>query len=179
MLDRVVEAYGFTMKMQLADHLKIAASSLSARYKRDTFPADIVIQCVFETGANLEWLTTGQGKKFAGDELDIVKMVRQKLIEGQLFDSGHIMFDKAIFLPGTPLPVAPVCILDHTTQYIIERSFAEVYDGEWLVEIEGKTGIRTLTRVPVKRVRISGTGTAFDCNLDDITVIGRVVLTCK
>ncbi|STQ42846.1 Bacteriophage CI repressor helix-turn-helix domain [Ewingella americana] len=33
-LDRVIEAYGFTQKMQLAEHLDMAASSLSSRYKR-------------------------------------------------------------------------------------------------------------------------------------------------
>ncbi len=61
-LDRVVDAYGFTMKMQLADHLGIAASSLSARYKRDVFPSDIVLQCVMETGADLQWLITAKAQ---------------------------------------------------------------------------------------------------------------------
>lgn len=178
-LDRVVNAYGFTMKMQLADHLKIAASSLSARYKRGSFPADIVLQCAFETGASIQWLTTGEGKKFENDELDIMKFSRKKLIEGQLYDSGYLMFDKVMFLPGTQIPTNPICILDGSTQQIVDQNYAEVYDGDWLVEIEGKVGVRTLTRVPVKRVRVSGVGMAFDCNLEDITVIGRVVMTCK
>jgi hypothetical protein len=55
--------------------------------------------------------------------------------------------------------------------------FTEVFDGEWLVDIEGKTSVRTLTRIPVKKVRVSGAGAAFDCSIDDISVIGRVVLT--
>ncbi|HCM9038376.1 TPA: helix-turn-helix domain-containing protein, partial [Salmonella enterica subsp. enterica serovar Paratyphi B] len=53
-LDRVIEAYGFTSKLMLAQHLDIAASSLSSRYKRGGFPSDIVVRCVAETGANLE-----------------------------------------------------------------------------------------------------------------------------
>ena len=175
-LNRVIEAYGFTQKLQLAEHLDMAASSLSSRYKRGVFPADIVVKCISETGANLEWLATGIGKKFENDELDILKMPRKKLVDGQLFDSGYAMFDKIFFRAGTPLPSDPICIQDEKAQYILDQQFAEVFDGEWLVNIEGKASIRTLTRIPVKKVRVSGVGMAFDCALEDIDVLGRVVL---
>ncbi|KAB7698867.1 phage repressor protein [Plesiomonas shigelloides] len=176
-LDRVVEAYGFTRKMQLADHLGIAASSLSARYKRDVFPSDIVLQCVMETGANLEWLITGKGGKFDESKLDSLTIVRKKLIDGGLYDAGVLMVDK-IMLPSQPLNYKHLfALVDENTQYIINSEFAEIYDGQWLVDIEGKTSIRTLTRVPVKKVRVSGAGMAFDCSIDDISVIGRVILT--
>ncbi|STQ42845.1 Uncharacterised protein [Ewingella americana] len=132
-----------------------------------------------DTGVELEWLITGQGKKFDDDELDIMKFTRKKLIDGQLFDSGHLLFDKVMFLPGVPLPQDPACIIDNAVQYIVDRKFSEVYDGDWLVELEGKVSIRTLTRIPIKRVRVSGVGMAFDCNLDDVNVIGKVVLNCR
>lgn len=45
-LDRVIEAYGFTSKLQLADHFAMASSSLSASFKRGVFPADMVVRCV-------------------------------------------------------------------------------------------------------------------------------------
>ncbi|NNS06016.1 phage repressor protein CI [Erwinia sp. JH02] len=178
-LDRVLEAYGFTQKLQLAEHLGIASSSMSARYKRGGLPADIMLKCVAETGVNLEWLATGSGKKFESDEIDILKFPRQKLIDGHLYDSGFLMFDKAMFLPGVPIPENPVCIIDGSVQSVIERNYTEVFDGDWLIELEGKTSIRTLTRVPIKKVRVSGSGMAFDCNLDDVNVIGRVVMTCR
>jgi len=178
-LDRVIEAYGFTQKMQLAEHLDMAASSLSSRYKRGGLPADIMLKCMAETGATLEWLATGNGKKFDSEELDILKMPRKKIVDGQLYDSGMLMLDKALFVQGKPVPQNGVCILDGMTQHIIEQSFTEIYDDDWLVEIEGKTSIRTLTRIPVKKVRVSGVGMAFDCSIDDIKVIGRVVLTIK
>lgn len=176
-LDRVIEAYGFTQKLQLAEHLDMAASSLSSRYKRGVFPADIVVKCVAETGANLEWLATGQGRKFNDDELDILKMPRSKIVDGQLYDAGTLMLDKVTFLPGKPLPQQPMCVLDGLVQYIVDLSYSEVYDDDWLVEVEGKTSVRTLTRIPVGKVRVSGVGMAFDCAIDDIVVIGRVVLT--
>ncbi|EPT8872331.1 phage repressor protein CI [Cronobacter dublinensis] len=175
-LNRVIEAYGFTQKLQLAEHLDMAASSLSSRYKRGVFPADIVVKCIAETGANLEWLATGQGRKFNDDDLDIFKIPRSKIVDGRLYDAGILMLDKVMFLPGKPIPHQPMCVLDGQVQYIVDQAYSEVYDDDWLVEIEGKSTIRTLTRIPVRKVRISGVGMAFDCGIDDIKVIGRVVL---
>ncbi|WP_234116672.1 phage repressor protein CI [Citrobacter freundii] len=178
-LDRVIQAYGFTTKLALADHLDIASSSLANRYKRDFFPSDIVVRCMAETGVTLEWLATGKGRKFSDEELDIMKMPRQKIVDGKLYDAGILMLDKVTFLPGKPLPLNPLCVIDSSQQYIIDQQFSEVYDDNWLVEIEGKTSIRTLTRIPVKKVRVSGVGMAFDCGIDDIVVLGRVVLIIK
>lgn len=175
-LDRVIDAYGFTSKLQLAEHFDMASSSLSARFKRGVFPADMVVRCVAETGASLEWLATGYGNKFDDEELDIMKFPRKKLVDGQLYESGNVMFDKVFFRAGAPFPDEPFCVQDEKAQYILDREFAEVFDGEWLVNIEGKTSIRTLTRIPIKKVRVSGVGMAFDCAIEDIQVIGRVIL---
>lgn len=176
-LDRVLEAYGFTQKLQLAEHLGIASSSMSARYKRGGLPADIMVKCMAETGVTLEWLATGQGRKFEDEEVDILKMTRHKIVDGLIYEAGMYMLDKVSFLPGVPLPTSPACVLEGNNQFIVDTSFTEVYDDQWLVEIEGKTSIRTLTRIPIKKVRVSGVGMAFDCGIDDITVIGRVVLS--
>ncbi|ATX97033.1 helix-turn-helix domain-containing protein [Citrobacter portucalensis] len=177
-LDRIIEAYGFTQKMQLAEHLDMAASSLSSRYKRGGLPADIMVKCMAETGVNLEWLATGSGKKFDDEELDILKFPRKKIVDGQLYDSGFVMFDKVLFRAGSPLPTSPICVQDEKAQYILDQKFAEVFDGEWLVNIEGKVSVRTLTRIPVRKVRVSGVGMAFDCDLESIDVLGKVIMTC-
>lgn len=176
-LDRVLEAYGFTSKLMLAQHFDMAASSLSGRYRRGGFPADMVVRCMAETGVSLEWLATGQGKKFDAEELDILKLPRKKLVDGQLFDAGYAMFDKVFFRAGIPLPISPFCLADEKAQYIIEQKYSEVYDGEWLVNIEGKISVRNLVRIPIKKVRVSGVGMAFDCALEDIEVLGRIVMT--
>jgi len=174
-LDRIIEAYGFGSKLALADHFDMASSSLSGRYRRDNFPADMVVQCCAETGVSLEWLATGQGNKFDDVQLDIIKFQSKKLVDGQLYDSGYVMFDKVFFRAGFPLPSDPVCVLDEKAQYILEQNFSEVFDGEWLVNIEGKISIRTLTRIPIRKVRVSGVGMAFDCDIDEINVLGKVI----
>ncbi|HHH2219333.1 TPA: phage repressor protein CI [Yersinia enterocolitica] len=177
-LDRIIEAYGFTSKIDYCNHLNVSASSLSMRYKRNIFPSDLAIRCIAETGVNLEWLVTGAGRKFDDEQLDVFKIRKKKLIDGQLFDANYLMFDKAFFLPSQPPMKEPQVILDGEIQYIIDCKFTEVYDGKWLVDIEGKISIRDLTRIPIRKVRVSGVGIAFDCELEDIKVLGRIVMTC-
>ncbi|MGH1606226.1 phage repressor protein CI [Yersinia proxima] len=178
-LDRIIEAYGFTSKIDYCNHLNVSASSLSMRYKRNIFPSDLAIRCIAETGVNLEWLVTGAGRKFDDGQLDIFKIPKKKLIDGQLFDANYLMFDKAFFLPSQPQMKEPQVILDGEIQYIADCKFTEVYDGKWLVDIEGKISIRDLTRIPIRKVRVSGVGMAFDCELDDIKVLARIVMTCS
>lgn len=57
---------------------------------------------------------------------------------------------------------------------LVQPKFDEVTDGKWLVEIEGKTSVRDLTRIPVGKVRVSGVGMAFDCGIDEIGVIAKI-----
>ncbi|GMB70625.1 hypothetical protein PBNK5_41450 [Pectobacterium brasiliense] len=52
--------------------------------------------------------------------------------------------------------------------------FDEMADGKWLIEIEGKTSVRDLTRIPVGKVRVSGVGMAFDCGIDGIGVLSKI-----
>ena len=100
-------------------------------------------------------------------------------MDGQLFDDGNFMLYKNAFLSGKVFPKEPVYVVEGSTQYIIDKDFGGIYDNSWLIEIEDKTSVRVLTRIPVKKVRVSGigTGASFDCSLDEINIIGRVTLT--
>lgn len=175
-LDRIIEAYGFGSKIMLAEHFDMAASSVSARYRRGGFPADLVVQCMAETGVTLEWLATGKGKMYESQaSLDILRITNYKMIDGNLFEAGDLMIDKVMFGAGTPIPSDPKSIQDGRNYYVIDKKYGEVFDGQWLVQIDGRFSIRTLTRMPMQKVRVSGSGMAFDCDLSDLTVVGRVV----
>ncbi|WP_223254600.1 hypothetical protein DUT67_19040 [Pectobacterium peruviense] len=80
----------------------------------------------------------------------MIKSPFKQLIDGRLLDSSYIMIDNALFLLGFSLTENPTCIIDEKTQSIIDQTFADVYDSQWLVEIEEKISIRTLTRIPVR-----------------------------
>jgi len=176
-LDRVVEAYGFNLKVELAEHLGIASSSLSSRYKREVFPADIVLQCSIETGANIDWLISGKGESFGksapmGNSID-----RLKLIDGRLEDAGSLIFDFSLLNDDVASDQNLVSVKDKDVNYIVARRLDEIQDGHWLVEIEGKVGFRSLTRIPIRKLRVGSGETSFECGIDDIKAIGKVVLT--
>lgn len=176
-LDRVVEAYGFNLKVELAEHLGIASSSLSSRYKREVFPADIVLQCSIETGANIDWLISGKGESFGkcapvGSSID-----RLKLIDGRLEDAGSLIFDFSLLNDDVASDQNLVSVKDKDVNYIVARRLDEIQDGHWLVEIEGKVGFRSLTRIPIRKLRVGSGETSFECGIDDIKAIGKVVLT--
>ncbi len=176
-LDRIIEAYGFSSKIMLAEHFDMAASSLSGRYRRPGFPADMVVRCVAETGVSLEWLVTGDGKMFENQSADILRIPNHKIIEGELFPASDIMIDKVIFGAGTPLPANPISVQDGKNYYIVDKKHGDVFDGQWFIQIDGKFSIRTLTRMPAQKVRVSGSGMAFDCDLSDLKISGRVVVS--
>lgn len=85
------------------------------------------------------------------------------------------MFDKILFKQGILFPKAPIAIQNGQNYYIINCQFCEVYDGKWLVKIDNKVRVRELTRMPMQRVRVSGIGMAFDCEISDIKIHGRVI----
>jgi len=58
-LERIMSAYGVKMQKDLADVLGIAKHSVSGWVQRDTIPGTIVVRCCVETGADINWLITG------------------------------------------------------------------------------------------------------------------------
>lgn len=169
-IDRLVSAYGFTTRQALADHLKVSKSTLANRYLRDTFPSDWIIQCALETGTSLKWLINGTGPQFEDKISDVITLTNKKIIEGILYDSNYFLLDKAL-LPKSL--IKPICISEENRVYIVETEYAEITDGEWLVEIEGKVSIRTVTRVPIQKIKITGSNVDFECAIDDVKMIAK------
>ena len=59
---RLLSAYGFTIQKQLTDQLEISHSSIAGWRSRGKVPKSALFQCVAETGYNLLYLQTGEGK---------------------------------------------------------------------------------------------------------------------
>lgn len=169
-IERLVSAYGFTTRQALADHLDVSKSTLANRYLRDTFPSDWIIKCALETGTSLTWLTTGQGPVFDDARNDVIAVKCKKILDGKLFDSNFYMFDKAL-LPDSIQ--SPLIVGVDKKLALCDQSFDEVMDGKWVVEIEGKVSIRTLTRIPVGRLKISDNDSSFECNISEIDIIAK------
>ncbi|OCG20552.1 MULTISPECIES: helix-turn-helix transcriptional regulator [unclassified Gilliamella] len=61
-IDRMVSAYRLKTMKALCEYFGVGISVLSNRVVRNTIPAEYIIQCALDTGANLLWLCTGEGK---------------------------------------------------------------------------------------------------------------------
>lgn len=175
-IERLVEAYGFTTRQALADHLEVSKSTLANRYMRDTFPADWIIQCALETGTSLTWLTNGEGPVYENAKSDVLVIKKRSIVNGELHDSDFLLFDKSLI---SDVLQKPLSIVDAGSIYIADEVFVEISDGFWLVEIEGKYSIRELTRIPVGKVKVINPGSSFECLLSDIRCIAKCMRIYK
>jgi len=169
---RLVEAYGFSTRQMLCDHLGVSKSTLATRFMRDIFPAEWVIQCALETGASLQWIATGDGDKFENLQTDIIKLSKKKLINSKLFDSSYLLFDKA-FLPTN---FNEICIVeDGGVLYLSESKFESVQDGKWVVDFNDKISVREITVLPSERVRVETGKSPFECSINEMKYVYQVI----
>lgn len=175
-IERMVEAYGFSTRQALCEQLGVSKSTLATRYMRDSFPSDWVIQCALETGVSLRWLTTGEGVTYEDARNDIQEVSRKKLIDGHLFDSNYYIFDKAFLPDGINLPIS---IIDNDIIYIVDYKSSEIVDGKWLIDIDGKLSFRDIARLPGNKLRIEGGKFTFDCTIEEVSLLAKVISMTK
>lgn len=172
-LDRICEAYGFSQKIQLANHFDIASSSLSNRYTRGAISYDFAAHCALETGANLRWLLTGEGEAFANNR----ESSDAKRIEGFTLSEEILKSDKQLSIDAqffTKPLTDGMAIRSEGKIYFVDKQ-ASLSDGLWLVDIEGAISIRELTKLPGRKLHVAGGKVPFECGIDDIKALGRVV----
>ena len=173
LLDRICQVYGFTQKIQLARPFNIAASLLQNRYARGTISYDFAVQCALDTGASLRWLMTGQGAQFEGQPApgDPVSVASFTLSDGRLKGNTTLSIDSHFFSKQLTRGIA---VRAEGKLHFVEKD-ASLTDGLWLVEIEGTTSIRELTLLPGKKLHVAGGKIPFECGIEEIKTIGRVV----
>lgn len=181
-LDRVIEAYGFKTKLALAEHLGIASSSLANRYSRGYFPSDIVVKCMAETGATLEWLATGEGSPINDSQkanvINRLTLERKVLSVGGLSELDTVTVDSA-FLDHYPVNLQnPAIIIEGPNQYIADMAKREIFDGVWLISIEGHYSIKKISRLPGSRLKVSSRDESFECSHSDIEAIAYLPISC-
>ncbi|WP_318365943.1 phage repressor protein CI [Enterobacter sp.] len=173
LLNRICEVYGFSQKIQLANHFDIAASSLQNRYKRGNMSYDFAVHCALETGASITWLMTGEGQKFEGKAPSSAseQLPLFTLSEGKLIDENTLLIDSHFF--SRQFTNGMVLRSDGKLHFV-ERD-AALSDGQWLVDIEGMISVRELTLLPGKKLHVAGGKVPFECGVDEIKMLGRVV----
>lgn len=177
-IERMVEAYGVKTKLALCDALGVTASALSNRQVRDSFPAEYVLKCALDTGASLRWLTYGQGEIFEQNVVSApsaLAVPSKKLVDRKLYDGETLLLDKS-FLPDSIKN--PLLVIDGNIQYIASLAYDEVYDGTWLIDIDGNISIREVVRIPGKKVNVSDKNHTFECNISELNAIAKMLKIC-
>jgi Bacteriophage CI repressor helix-turn-helix domain. len=175
-IERLVEAYGFSTRQALADHLDVSKSTLANRYMRDTFPADWIIQCALETGVSLRWLATADGPMHLDARSQIINLPKERINEGRLSEDGYLIFDLSLL----PRDLNSISVIESDkVVYLIRRNLNEINDGLWVIAIDNIVSVRELVRLPNNRVLLEINSKKIECNIDDINIIAKVIMTCK
>lgn len=171
MIERLVEAYGFTTRQALCDHLGVSKSTIATRYMRDIFPADWVLQCDVVTGASIDWLVSGKG--------DLKTTIINSLIDCETYE----LKNGEVIAPGT-YKISPIFLLKEIKSvlsiktnhymYICDREDTTISYGQWLVDIEGKLSIKKSNLIPVKKAMVSGDAFSFECNVNVIKAVAKI-----
>lgn len=172
-LDRILTVYGFTQKLQLANHFDMSPSSLQNRYTRGTISYDLAAFCSLETGASLRWLLTGEGPQFENKPLpsDPKTLDEFTLKDGRLDKNSILSIDQSFFSQQLSKGIAVRA--DGKLHFVDQHP--PLADGLWLVDIDGVISIRELTILPGKKLHVAGGKVPFECSIDEIKTIGRVV----
>ncbi|MGN7971446.1 phage repressor protein CI [Serratia sp. 22264] len=178
-IERMVKAYGVKTKLALCEALGITASALANRQNRNAFPAEYVLKCALDTGASVRWLTYGHGDVFEQTVIsapNVLAVPSQKLLNRKLQIGETFLLDKAFLPAGIQ---TPVIIIDGDIQYIATHTYDEVYDGTWLVDIDGNISIREIVRIPGNKVNVSDNKSTFSCPIDELHVIAKITIACS
>jgi hypothetical protein len=177
-IDRMLLAYGLKTKLALCEALDITASALANRQLRNAFPAEYVLKCALDTGASLRWLTYGQGEMFEQNVItapSALAVPSKALLDRHLHEGDTLLLDKEFLPEGIK---NPLLIIDGTLQYIATQTYDEVYDGTWLVDIDGNISIRELVRIPGNKIKVSDQKHSFDCALEDLKTLAKILIIC-
>lgn len=173
-LRRILDAYGFTTQKQLCDLLDISSGTVSTWVRRDFFPGDIVITCALDTGASLEWLSTGKISPIEPTAVSMknVSVLRKYSINSGLFvENGEWIADKNMI---SSLPENSGMVEKGSELWLVDFDTQHLSNGRWLINIDGRYDIYDVVRIPGNRINLSNTGSSFECNASDVICAGQV-----
>ena len=85
-LERILSAYGFTMQKELAERLEIAKSNVAGWLQRGQIPGNVIVQCALDTGADVNWIVTGELAK--ANLGNITSVLQGKALYDEILSNG-------------------------------------------------------------------------------------------
>lgn len=172
-ITRILQAYGFSTRQALCEHLGVSQSTMANRWMRDTFPHDWLIACHLDTGASVLWLATGHGSPGVQNAPDNgLRLQYKEISNGIISDSNMVHYD-SLLIPKKATNVSLVKFEGDV--YIVEEYKGEVNDGVWFIEIDGFSSIRRIYRLPGSKLRVENGPASFECEASGISVLGKII----
>jgi len=184
-LQRIMQAYGFTMQKELGDLLDIPSGTMSAWVRRDHFPGDVVIVCALDTGASLYWLATGigpmneQNTKVDPEPLTALpaglrQISKYSIQTGKLSNNGTWFCDESLIEVGINNPV----LIEKTGQrWLIDLDAKNIANGRWLIDVDGTCDVYDISRLPGNKLSVKNDASHFECLATEVKFVGMVFLT--
>ncbi|HDR1874055.1 TPA: phage repressor protein CI [Pasteurella multocida] len=176
-ISRILNAYGFANRKLLAEYLGMPHSTFGTWASRNYFPAELVIHCVAETGARLEYVAYGIEPIF-DDSSDLKYFHAIHLENGKFFIQKEIPF----FISQLPNLDSRkdydnlFAITENKCTYFANKEYGTLIDGEYFISVENSYLIRHLTILPASKVRVDGGKFSFECDVNDIEIVGKIIL---
>ncbi|BBQ88140.1 phage repressor protein [Raoultella ornithinolytica] len=184
-LQRIMQAYGFTMQKELGDHLDIPSGTMSAWVRREHFPGDVVIVCALDTGASLYWLATGIGpmneqhaqvqpEQLIALPAGLRQITKYSIHTGQLTENGMWFCDDSLI---DSTVVNPALVEKNGQRWCVDLDAKNIANGRWLVDVDGTADVYDVARLPGNRLSIKNGSSQFECLVDEVNCVGMVFLT--
>lgn len=184
-LERMLQAYGFTMQKELGDLMGLSSGTISTWIRREYFPGDAVVACALDTGVSLRWLATGEGNMYTQstnqnadiekEQTKTIEVKSQKLLDGILIETGITRIDKNIFKMVNP---DDVCITDSNSTYLVDFTNTTLGDGVRLIDIDGFKTFYLVTRKPGNRLMLRNSNNSnasdIECDANSVKSVGSI-----
>lgn len=177
-VQRILQAYGFTMQKQLHDHLGVGNGTVSTWIKRNYFPGEVVIRCALETGADLEWLATGRNNTKSSSAISVTAEIDNGLLLIPCYElkNGRLniaeKFSLDVRIVTSPI-LKPEIIISRGESWLVDTSISTVFDAIWLIKRNGLYSISKIKIAPENKLKIDGD--FWDAS--EVELLGVVKLT--
>lgn len=160
LVERISSSYGVTTQRALAEVLGVPSNSISTWIQRNSLPGKAIIQCSLETGADLNWLMTGE---VANSHLRDTPLLKGKRLYDEIMaNGGKLVLRRLLDAYGFSMQKELGDLLDISSGTISTWIRREYFPGDVVVACALDTGVSL-------RWLATGKGEMFDSQPEVVT----------
>ncbi|MEI7347386.1 hypothetical protein [Dickeya chrysanthemi] len=103
-----------------------------------------------------------------------ISLKKIRIVGGKLTDAGKWCVDSTLLDDSV---AKPAFIEKGNNAWIADMAVTQVSNGRGLLDIDGDVDVYDVACIPGNRIQVSGSATKFECSLDDVKGVERVVIT--